>query len=116
MRYLGHTLVIGIGDDLKKLLDTPAPDRRNNPKLGKMGTQRIGYGIQLANDEMPRAMEHQAALLLQCFSLDEPHRRAPYRLADCLSVRGIVLLSFDVRLHLGRRHQPDCVAKTFELT
>ena len=71
---------------------------------------------RLANDEMPRAMEHQGVLLLQCFDLDEPHRRPPYRLADCLGVRGIVLLSLDVRLHVGRRHQPDRVAQPFELT
>jgi hypothetical protein len=47
-------------------------------------------------------------------SLNEPHGRPPHRLANRLRVRGIVLLSFDVRLHVGWRHQPNRVAKRFE--
>src|SRR5262245_58691804 len=71
--YLGHSSVIYIGDDLKKLLNTAAPDRRHNPKLGKVSPERIGYRILLADQEMARAMEHQAALLLRRFCLHEPH-------------------------------------------
>ena len=72
-RYLGHASVIYIGDDLKKLLNTAAPDRRHNPKLGKVSAERIGYRILLAYQEMTRAMEHQAALLLWRFG---PQRTA----------------------------------------
>jgi hypothetical protein len=35
--YLRDSLVVGIGDDLQQFLDTIAADRRDNPKLGKMG-------------------------------------------------------------------------------
>src|SRR5262249_26101968 len=37
------------------------------------------------------------------------------RFADCLRVRGIVLLPFDVGLYVGRRHQLHRVAERFEL-
>ena len=39
--YLRDSLVVGIGDDLQQFLDTIAADRRDNPKLGKMGPYRI---------------------------------------------------------------------------
>ena len=115
-RYLGHASVIYIGDDLKKLLNTAAPDRRHNPKLGKVSAERIGYRILLAYQEMTRAMEHQAALLLWRFDLNKPHRRPPDSFADRLRVRRIVLLSFDIRLHVGWRHQTHGMAQRLELT
>jgi hypothetical protein len=62
--YLGYARVIGICDVPQKLFDATAPDRCNNAKLGKMGAKCIGYSVLLANQEMPRAAEHQAALLL----------------------------------------------------
>jgi hypothetical protein len=71
-RYLGHASVIYIGDDLKKkLLNTEARDRRYNPKLGKLSVERFGYRILLAYQDMARAMEHQAALLLWRFGLNK---------------------------------------------
>src|SRR6516162_2102459 len=88
---------------------------RDNPKLSKMGADRIDHRSLLANEQMTCPMERQTALLLRCLGLDEPHRRSPHCLADCLGVRRIVLLSLDVRLHIGRWHQADRVAKRFDL-
>jgi hypothetical protein len=113
--YLGYARVIGVCNDPQKLFDATAPDRRNNAKLGKMGAKCIGYGVLLANEKMPRAVEHQAALLLWSLSLYKPHGRPPHRLANRLRVCGIVLLSLDIRLHVGWRHQPNRMAKRFEL-
>ena len=53
-----------IGDDIEQLLDTLASDRRDDPELGKMGADRIDHRGLLADEEMARAVEHQAALLL----------------------------------------------------
>jgi hypothetical protein len=72
-----------------------------NAKLGKMGAKCIGYSVLLSNQEMARAVEHQAALLLRSLSLNEPHGRPPHRLANRLRIRGIVLLSFDLKLTLN---------------
>ena len=52
---------------------------------------------------MPRAMEHQTALLLRCLGRDEPHVCPSYRFADCLGIGRIVLLPLHVGLYIGRR-------------
>jgi hypothetical protein len=64
---------------------------------------------------MPRAMEHQAALLLRRLGWHEPHIGSGDRFTNGLSIGHIVLLSLDIRLHLGRRHQPHAVAKSPQL-
>ena len=64
---------------------------------------------------MARAMERQTALLLGRLGRDEAHVGPGDRLADGLGVRGVILLPFDVGLHVGRRHQPHRVAERLEL-
>jgi hypothetical protein len=93
-----------IGDDIEQLLDTLASNRRNDPKLGKMRADRVDHGGLLADEEMARAVEHEATLLLGRLGRHEPHRRPGDRLTDCLGVSEIVLLPLDVGLHIGRRH------------
>src|SRR5262245_30405316 len=53
-----------IADDLQQLFDTSAPDRGNDPELGKIGADRVDDSRLLADEEMARSMQHQAALLL----------------------------------------------------
>src|SRR4030095_14820987 len=65
---------------------------------------------------MPGAVKRQATLLLRCLGLYEPHVGSGDRLADCLCVGGIVLLSLDVRLDISRRHQPDLVTERLQFT
>ena len=114
-RNLGHPFVTWIGDDAKQFLDTIASDWRDDPELRKMGTDRIDHRGLLTDEEMARAMEHQAALLPGRLGLDEPHVRPGDRFADGLGVSGIVLLSLDVRLHVGRRHQAHRVPERLQL-
>ena len=68
-RNLGHPFVTRIGDDIEQFLDTIASDRRDDAKLGKMGADRIDHRGLLADEQMARAMEHQAALLLRRLGL-----------------------------------------------
>jgi hypothetical protein len=70
----------------------------------------------LADEELARAMEHQAALLLGRLGLDKPHVCPGHRLTDGFGVSSIGLLSLDVGLHIGRRHQTHGMAKRLELT
>ena len=65
--------------------------------------------------QMARTVEHQAALLLGRLGRDEPHVRPADCLADRLCIGGIILLPLDVGLHVGRRHQPNGVAKRLQL-
>jgi hypothetical protein len=53
--HLREPAVGCIGDDFQQLLDTPASDRGNNPKLGETSADRIDDGSLLADEEMARA-------------------------------------------------------------
>src|SRR5262245_21379594 len=70
---LGQSFVTCIGDDIEQLFKTIASDRCNNTKLGKMGTDRVDHCGLLANKQVPRAMKHEATLLLRRLGCDEPH-------------------------------------------
>src|SRR3954449_591471 len=65
---------------------------------------------------MAGAMEHQAALLLGRLGWHKPHVGPGHCFADGLCVSDVILLSFDVGLHVGGRHQPHRVSQGLELT
>ena len=100
---------------LRAMLDTKATDRRDDSKLRKMSTDGIDHRCLLADEQVPGSVQSQAALLLGRLSRDEPHVWPGDRFADCLGVNGIVLVSLDVGLHIGRRHQLYGVTKRLEL-
>src|SRR5262249_15873086 len=56
------------------------------------------------------------ALLLGCLGRDKPRVCPGDRLADGLGASGVILLPFDIGLHIGRRHQPYGMAKGLQLT
>jgi hypothetical protein len=101
---------------MEQFLDALAPDRRDDSELGKMGADRIDHRGLLPDEQMARAVEHEAALLLRRLGRHEPHVRPGDRFADGLSVSGVILLPFDVGLYVGWRHQAHCMAKGLELT
>ena len=74
-----------------------------------MRPQRIDHLRSLPHQKIARPMQHQPVLLLGRFDLYETHSRPPHCLADRLSVGGIVLVAFDVSLHVLRRHQSNQV-------
>src|SRR5262249_32216252 len=111
---LRQPLVAYIGDHIEQLFNAITSDRCDNAKLSKMGTDRIDHRRLLANEQMACAMEHQAALLLPRLGRHEPHVWPGDRLADGLSIGGIILLSLDVRLDVGRRHQAHRMTKTLQ--
>src|SRR2546430_10486263 len=61
---LRHPPVAWIGNNMQKFRNPFASDRRDNTKLGKVRPDRIDHSGLLANEQMARAMKHQAALLL----------------------------------------------------
>src|SRR2546430_1109800 len=76
----------------------------------RRGPQRVQSGSSNNMD----GTTHQAALLLRCLGRYEPHVCPGDRLADGLSVGGIVLVSLDVALHVGRRHQAHRMTKSLQ--
>ena len=47
---------------------------------------------------------------------NEAHVRPQDRFADSLGISGIILLAFEIGLHVGRRHQAHRVAERLQLT
>src|SRR6516225_9613343 len=80
-----------------------------------MRTDRVDHCGLLANEQMARAMEQQAALLFDRLGRHEPHVCSRDRFANGLSVCSIVLLPLDVGLHVGRRHQTHGMPQRSEL-
>ena len=101
-----HPFVAGVSNNMEQFRDPLAPDRRDNAELGKMSSDRIDHRSLLTDEQMARAVKHQAALLLRRLGWHEPHVGSGDGFANRLSVSHVVLLTLDVRLHVGRRHQP----------
>src|SRR5258706_1784118 len=113
--YLRNSLIVWIGHDIEQLLDPVAPDRCNDSELGKMGPDRIDHRGLLTDEQVARAVQHQATLLLGSLGWHEPHVGPGDCLANGLCVSRVILLPLDVGLHIGRRHQPHGVTQCLQL-
>src|SRR5436309_1597704 len=60
-------------------------------------------------------MQQLRRLLLGRLDRHKPHRRARNRFANRFGIGGVVLVAFDVRLHILRRHQPHLMPKRAQL-
>ena len=112
---LGNPFVAWIGNNLEQLRDSFASDWSDNAEFGKVSPDRINHRRLLANEQMPCAVKHQATLLLRRLGWYEAHIDSSDGFADCLSVSHVVLLPFDERLHVSRRHQPHRMSKGLQL-
>lgn len=65
--------------------------------------------------EVTRTEHGSARLLRLTLHRHEPHGRPLRCLADRLGIRGIVLLSLDERLYVGRRNEPHLMAEALQL-
>jgi hypothetical protein len=90
---LRHALVAGIRDNSKQLFNTLPSHRGYDPILGHVGADGVDHRGLLADKELARAMEYQAALLLGRLGLNKPHVGPGHRFTDGLGVSSIVLLS-----------------------
>src|ERR1700736_1652012 len=102
---LWHSRVVRVGNNVQQFRNPFAPDRCNNAELGEMRSDRINHRGLLADEQVARAMKHQATLLLWRLGGHEPHVGSGDRLANRFCVSCIVLLALDVGLHVSRRHQ-----------
>src|SRR5262245_8772910 len=100
---------------MEQLLDSSAPDRRDNAELSEVGSDRINHRGLLTDKQMACAMQHQATLLLRGLGWHKPHGGSGNGFANRLSIGHVVLLSLDVGLHIGRRHQAYRMPQRLEL-
>jgi hypothetical protein len=90
-RDLREPRVVCIGGNFEQSLDATAPDRCNDPELGKMRADCIDHCSLLADEQVACAVEHQAALLLGRLGCNKPHVGPGDGLADRFRVSGIIL-------------------------
>jgi hypothetical protein len=114
-RDLGDAFVSLIGNGVEQVLHAVASNRCNNAELGQMCADRVDDRGPLPDEEMPRTMQHQAALLFGRLGRHEAHARSLHCLTDGLGIGGVVLLAFDIRLHVGRRDKAHSVPKSLQL-
>src|ERR1700739_4763954 len=79
-----------------------------------MSADHVDHRGLLTDEQMTGPMQRQATLLVWRLGRHEPHVRSGDCLADRLGVSGIVLMPLYIRLHIGRRHQANGVAKHLE--
>ena len=103
--------IVRIGNDAEKLLDLWYANRRDDAKLGHVGANGVDHHGALANQQVPRAVQHQHTLLLRTFHRYKTHGWSCDRLTDGCRVRCIVLATLDIGLHIMGRHQFDLMAK-----
>jgi hypothetical protein len=111
---LRHPFVARIGNNMQQFGDPFAPDRRDNAELGEVSSDRVNHRGLLADEQVACAVKHQAALLLRSFYWYKPHVGSGNCLANSLCVSCIVLLTLDVGLYIGWRHQPHGMAECLQ--
>lgn len=60
-------------------------------------------------------MKHEAALLLGGFGRHEAHARTLNSLTDGFGIGSIILLAFDIELHVGWRDEPHAMPEGLQL-
>src|SRR5689334_13044369 len=71
--------------------------------------------VVMVDQKMAGAMKHQAALLLDRLDRHEPHVGPRDRFANRLRVGRVILLSLDIRLHVGRRYKTHDMSNCLKL-
>jgi hypothetical protein len=94
---LRDAVIVRIGNRSQKLLHTIAANRRHDAEPGQVSADRVDNGCLLADEQMARAVKHQAGLLIRRFPGNETHGRALHRLAYRFCICRAVLLP----LHVG---------------
>ncbi len=89
---------------LRTLTDRNAALQQERPDL-------IDHACALTHQAAARPVQRLQVELLDGLGRHEPHRRTLHRLGNRLGVTEIVLLAFQIRLHIKRRHQPRLVAE-----
>jgi hypothetical protein len=113
-RNHGQTPIVRIGNHVKQLLDAIAAYRCYDAKLGKVGANGVDERSLLADEEMACTVEHQTGLLVGCLRRHNPHAWPQHCLPNGLGIGSIVLLAFQVGLHVGWQHQSNSVTESLQ--
>ena len=116
----------GLVRDTSAILLDMNPDRSMAERMRaavEMDGDRVTdlpYGIDqlraLVHQKIAGAMLHQLGLLFSRLHLNETHGRPTRRLTNRFGVGRIILVAFDVRLYVLRRHQPHFMTELGEFS
>ena len=110
-----NSFIFARSDNGDQGIHASAANGSSDPEFGEMRPDRVRNCCQLSDEQMPCPMQRQARLLLRRFDRHETHIRPLHRLANRLGVGRVVLLAFDVRLHIDRRYEFNFMPKRSEL-
>src|SRR5215470_6815408 len=114
-RVARQPLTAALRHDRNQLMHSFTPLRCHQPKLGKVSTKRVDQLSPLADQEIPRPVQHQHTLLLDVFDRHKSHRWPRDRLADRRCIGRVVLAALHIGFDIGRRHEPRVMPKLLEL-
>jgi hypothetical protein len=78
--------------------------------------KRIDQLRALRHQHLARLVMHEHRLVRQRAHVDKAHRRPCHRFTDSSGVGRVILLPAHIGLDIGRRHDPDVMAKLEQLT
>src|SRR5450631_3883149 len=108
-------LIAALRHGRNQLMQSFMPLRCHQPELGQMGTKCVDQLSPLADQEIPRSVQHQRALLLDALNRHKTHRWPRDGLADRCRIGRIVLAALHIGFDIGWRHQPRVVSELLEL-
>src|SRR5262249_30919957 len=98
-----------------QLMQSFTPLRCHQPELGKVRTKCVDQLSPLTDQEVPRPVQHQHALLLDVLDRHKSHRWPRDGLADRRRIGRIVLAALHIGFDIGWRHEPRVMSQLFEL-
>ena len=96
-RVARQPLTAAFRHDCNQLMHSFTPLRCHQPKFGKVSTKCVDQLNPLADQQIPRPVQHQHALLLDVLDRYKTHRWPRHGLADRRRVGRVVLAA----LHIG---------------
>ena len=114
-RVARQPLIAAFRHDRNQLMQSFTPLRCHQPELGQVGTKCVDQLRPLADQEIPRPVQHQRALLLDALDRHKTHRWPRDGLADRRRIGRVVLAALHVGFDIGRRHEPRVMPELLEL-
>ena len=108
-------LIAALRHGRNQLMQSFMPLRCHQPEFGQVGTKCVDQLSPLADQEIPRPVQHQRALLLDALDRHKTHRWPCHGLADRRRIGRIVLAALHVGFDIGRWHEPRVVPELLEL-
>src|SRR5262249_24555080 len=114
-RVARQPLIAAFRHNRSQLMQSFTPLRGHQPELGQVGTKCVSQLRPLADQQIPRPVQHQHALLLDALDRHKSHRWPRDGLADRRCIGCVILAALHIGFDIDRRHQPRVMPQLREL-